>query len=378
MMNTPEDDCYSFITEWYDPFASLVRRYKITYYTEDSSVEMFDIKAHKMFLKRNKVDNLSMRDLYIGSIINICSRALHIVDYADDYTRRKFSSRKEKTFAMIKPECVNKVGQILDIITQKGFMVSKLKMCQLSRTEVFNFYEEHKGKPFLDDLVNYISSGPVIAMELMGQNAVQTWRALMGPTDPSVARKEAPNSIRARFGTDKTQNACHGADSQGSAARELEFFFSSKGPSRQNTAKYTNCTCCVIKPHAVLDGVAGKILSAIIEAGFEISAMQMVNMEQANAEEFYEVYKGVIQEYYAMVKELTHGPCIALEIRSEDAPTKFRDMAGPADPEIARHLRPRTLRALYGKDKIQNAIHCTDLPEDGLLEVEYFFKILDR
>lgn len=64
--------------------------------------------------------------------------------------------------------------------------------------------------------------------------------------------------------------------------------------------------------------------------------MQMVNMEQANAEEFYEVYKGVIQEYYAMVKELTHGPCIALEIRSEDAPTKFRDMAGPADPVSQR------------------------------------------
>jgi len=79
-----------------------------------------------------------------------------------------------------------------------------------------------------------------------------------------------------------------------------------------------------------------------------------------------------------MVTELTSGPCIAMEIRAQDAPRVCRELVGPADPEIARHLRPNTLRALFGKDKVKNAVHCTDLPEDGLLEVEYFFKILER
>ena len=69
-----------------------------------------------------------------------------------------------------------------------------------------------------------------------------------------------------------------------------------------------------------------------MEAGFEISAIEMFHMEKANAEEFFEVYKGVVQEYNSMVLELTSGPCIALEIRAQNAPVAFREMTGPADP----------------------------------------------
>lgn len=69
-----------------------------------------------------------------------------------------------------------------------------------------------------------------------------------------------------------------------------------------------------------------------MEAGFEVSAIEMFHMEKANTEEFYEVYKGVVQEYNAMVMELTSGPCIALEIRAQNAATAFREMTGPADP----------------------------------------------
>jgi nucleoside-diphosphate kinase len=67
-----------------------------------------------------------------------------------------------------------------------------------------------------------------------------------------------------------------------------------------------------------------------------------------------------------------------MEITAEDAPRVFREFVGPSDPEIARHLRPHTLRALFGKDKIKNSVHCTDLPDDGMLEVEYFFRILQQ
>ncbi|KAL3848131.1 hypothetical protein ACJMK2_019008 [Sinanodonta woodiana] len=372
------DDRYCFIVEWYDAFAALVRRYQFLYYSKDKSVEMVDIKNHRMFLKRTKVDDISLEDLYVGSTINLFSRQLTFVDYGDDFTRNRLTMKKEKTLGMIKPDAVSKMGSILDLIYLSGMKITKLKMCHLNRNEAFEFYQEHQGKPFLDNLLSYITSGPVVAFELMGEGTVGRWRELLGPTDSAVARKENPTSIRARFGKDKTMNACHGSDGVASAARELEFFFPSVGPSRKNTAKFDDCTCCIIKPHAVLDGKAGKIINAIIEAGFEISMLQMFFMEKANAEEFYEVYKGVVQEYNAMVNELTSGPSIALEIRAQNAPVAFREMVGPTDPEIARHLRPRTLRALFGNDKVKNAVHCTDLPEDALLEVEYFFKILDR
>lgn len=75
---------------------------------------------------------------------------------------------------------------------------------------------------------------------------------------------------------------------------------------------------------------------------------------------------------------MTTGPCIVLEIRQENAVKAFRDLAGPMDPEIAKNLRPNTLRARFGLDKVKNAVHCTDLPEDGTLESEYFFSIMQR
>ncbi|KAG7467064.1 hypothetical protein MATL_G00149340 [Megalops atlanticus] len=215
-------------------------------------------------------------------------------------------------------------------------------------------------------------------MEVMGDEAVSTWRKILGPTDSGLARKDAAQSLQAQFGTDGTKNAAHGSDSLASAARELEFFFpSTTGHGPSNTATYTDCTCCIIKPHAISEGLTGGILASITEAGFEISALQMFSMDRANAEEFFEVYKGVVDEYSSMVSELCSGPCMALEIRGTEAPRTFREYCGPADPEIARHLRPSTLRAQFGKNKVQNAVHCTDLPEDGILEVQYFFKILD-
>ena len=76
-----------------------------------------------------------------------------------------------------------------------------------------------------------------------------------------------------------------------------------------------------------------------------------------------------------MVEQMTTGPCIVMEIRQENAVQSFRELCGPMDPEIAKNLRPNTIRANFGIDRCVNAVHCTDLPEDGLTECEYFFKI---
>lgn len=249
----------------------------------------------------------------------------------------------------------------------------------LSRKEATDFHVDHQSKPFLNELIQCITTGPVIAMEILRDDAVCEWKRLLGPANSGAAQTDAPGSVRALFGTDGIRNAAHGPDSVASAAREMELFFPSSGVcGPANTAKFTNCTCCIIKPHAISEGLLGKILMAIRDAGFEISAMQMFNMDRVNVEEFYEVYKGVVSEYNEMVTEMYSGPCIAMEIQQNNCTKTFREFCGPADPEVARHLRPGTLRAIFGKTKVQNAVHCTDLPEDGLLEVQYFFKILDN
>uniref|UniRef100_A0AAQ6A619 Nucleoside diphosphate kinase homolog 7 n=1 Tax=Amphiprion ocellaris TaxID=80972 RepID=A0AAQ6A619_AMPOC len=368
-----QEDRFALLAEWYDPTAALLRRYQLFYYPKDGSVEMFDVKNQRIFLRRTKYDKIHQEDLFVGNRVNVFSRQLNLIEYGDQFTANKLGSKKERTLALIKPDVVTKIGDVLELIYSSNLIVTKAKMTNLTRTFYYNYVA-----PFCSNLVQFVSSGPVVAMELMGDEAMSIWRRLLGPADPAVARREAPQSVRAQFGTDGIKNVGHGSDSLAAAARELEFFFPTTvgyGPS--NTAIYTDCTCCIIKPHAISEGLTGKILNSISAAGFEISALQMFNVDRANAEEFYEVYKGVVTEYPSMVTELCSGPCMVLEIHGADTPKTFREFCGPADPEIARHLRPTTLRALYGKDKVKNAVHCTDLPEDGVLEVQYFFKILD-
>ncbi|XP_061682156.1 nucleoside diphosphate kinase 7 isoform X2 [Syngnathoides biaculeatus] len=371
-----EKERFAFLADWYDPTAALLRRYQLFYYPHDCSVEMFDVKNQRIFLRRTKYGDLRPGDLFVGSRVNIFSRQLNIVDYADKYTAAKLGSKKERTLALLKPDGVSKVGDVLEMANQANLMVTNAKMTHLTWSQAADFYVEHQSKPFFNSLVQQVSSGPVVALELVGDEAVSVLRNLLGLSDAAgaAAHKEAPQSARGQLGSD----LAHCSDSLSAAARELEFFFPTTichGPV--NTALYSQSTCCIIKPHAVSQGLAGKIINSIAAAGFHISALQMFNVDRANAEEFYEVYKGVVTEYLDMVTELSLGPCMVLELHGADVAKTFRDFCGPADPDIARHLRPSTLRAIYGADKVKNAVHCTDLPEDAILEVQYFFKILD-
>ncbi|NXE91013.1 NDK7 kinase, partial [Menura novaehollandiae] len=365
-----QDERYAFIAEWYDPNASLFRRYELLYYPKDGSVEMYDVKNRRTFLRRTKYESLHLEDLYVGSRVTVFSRHLSIVDYGNQYTSRKLGSRKERTLALIKPDAMHKIGELIDIIINAGLTITKAKMMQLSRKEAADFYVDHRSKPFYHKLIQFITSGPVLAMELLGDDAVSKWRTIVGPANPTATEGDTLDSITENFGHCGLRDAAHGPDSVASAAKELELFFpSSGGRGPVSSAKFTNCTCCIIKPHAVNEGLTGKIIKAILKERFEISALQMFNMDRTNVEEFYEIYKGVVPEYLEMVSELCSGPCIAMEIIQSEPSKVFRDFCGPSDPELARHLRPGTLRAVFGKDKIQNAVHCTDLPEDGLLEV---------
>lgn len=215
-------------------------------------------------------------------------------------------------------------------------------------------------------------------MELVGTGAIGGWRKFIGPTNTQKAKDEAPESIRALFGTDGTKNAVHGSDSTESAARESDFFFGGEAASRpmQTTAVLDNCTLCIIKPHIIKNGQLGQVIDLILQAGFEISAAELFNLSRAMIEEFYDVYKGVLPEYLPLIEHISNGPSVVLEVRQENAVSSFRELCGPYDPEIAKHLKPDSIRAKFGENRVKNAVHCTDLPEDGRLECQYFFQVL--
>jgi nucleoside-diphosphate kinase len=366
---------FCFNTEFYDSMAGLVRQYQLYFYPEDKSIEMHDVKVKKVFLKRVVCPDITLKDLYIGSDVNVFSRKLKIVDYGDSYTKKAFEEVRSSTFGMIKPDAYLNIGKIIDMIyNQGGFSISKLKMGRMKNEDAAEFYKEHKGKPFYDGLISHMTSDLVVGMELVGKDAVTSWRKFIGPTNCDVARKEAPGSIRALFGGANAKNSVHGSDSNTSAGKELSFFFS----RIRSSPCLNNCSCLIIKPHAIMEGNAGKIIDVILQEGFEVSCMEMFYLDKTNAEEFFEVYKGVLPEYAAMVEQITSGPVIVLEVRQDNVVNSLRTIVGPHDPDIAKILRPNTLRALFGKDRVKNALHCTDLPEDGVLEVQYFFELLQN
>ena len=129
-----------------------------------------------------------------------------------------------KTFFMIKPDGVqrNLVGEIISRIEAKGFSITKIKMMTISKELAEQHYGEHKDKPFFNDLVSFITSGPVVAMQVEGENVVLQIRNLMGATNPS---ESTPGSIRGDLATELDKNVVHGSDSDESAERELSLFF---------------------------------------------------------------------------------------------------------------------------------------------------------
>lgn len=130
----------------------------------------------------------------------------------------------ERTFVMIKPDGVqrNLVGEIIARIEQKGYKLVAMKLMQLTEEHAKVHYQEHVEKPFFPGLVEYITSGPVVAMVWEGKNAVKGMRQLMGATNPQEA---PPGTIRGDYGLDIGRNVIHGADAPESAQREMAIYF---------------------------------------------------------------------------------------------------------------------------------------------------------
>lgn len=130
----------------------------------------------------------------------------------------------ERTFSIIKPDAVakNVIGEIVSRFEKNGLRVIAMKMLHLTKEQAQGFYAVHKERPFYNDLVKFMTSGPVVVQVLEGENAVKKNRELMGATNPAEA---AAGTIRADFAKTVDENAVHGSDAPETAAQEIEFFF---------------------------------------------------------------------------------------------------------------------------------------------------------
>jgi UMP-CMP kinase family protein len=276
----------------------------------------------------------------------------------------------QRTLAMIKPDAVGagSVAGIVEMIEARGFVVVSQKKEQLTTARAEEFYAEHKERGFFSELVGFMTSGPVMALALEKHNAIEDWRMLMGPTNTADAKECAPDSTRARFGTDGQKNATHGSDSAASAARELAFWFPGEG------AFPVERTFAMIKPGTADDAQASSSIMAAIEAyGFSIVERRKCVLTPERARTLYAKHEGesFFEEYVAY---MSSGPVWALVLSRVAAIQTWRTLMGPDDVSKARKERPSCLRALHGQDGMRNGTHGSESEESAKREMSFFFQ----
>merc|ERR1719305_71092 len=218
-----------------------------------------------MFLKRAAFGHIQSEDLFLGAILNVYSRQVKIVEYADVFTRNDLEGKKSRTLALVKPDAYQHLGKIISEIYSMNFIISGMRMVKMTKADAEEFFAAEKGQPYFPDLIAHMTSDVVTAMEVVGDSAIHAWQARIGASEETAGN---PNTLRAMYGADKyVKNGIHGSKSIMDARNEIE-----------------------------------------------ISALQMQSLSTVAAEEFLEVYKGVLPEYHDTVQQMCAGPVIAMEI----------------------------------------------------------------
>ena len=282
-----------------------------------------------------------------------------------------------RTLAIIKPEGLATLGGFISSVYSAGLRISQMQTSECAAVADNPQFSEWYAPRAAPRGGRIGAVAPRIGADA-GRGRARA-RSLGGESAGNVVGIEVvgANSVDSLLKLCAGSTAVYASPSSEAALKDVDGFFSSVPPCTAPPS--AACTCCLIKPHAVQDANVGKIVSSIQStgSGFSIASIGMYNLEREDAAEFFEVYRGVVPEYGSMVDELTSNSFIAMMIEGgEDVVEEFRSLCGPPDPELAVILRPTSLRAQFGVDKVRNAVHCTDLPEDGNLEASYFFKVL--
>ncbi|KAL5005973.1 hypothetical protein ScPMuIL_017131 [Solemya velum] len=287
-------------------------------------------------------------------------------------------AKVEVTVAIIKPDAVQagKVDEIISEMKEKGIEILRDEERQLKEEEAREFYSHVKEEEFFEDLVKFMCSGPchvlVLTKAKTGENIIEEWRSMLGPTSVEEARESAPESWRAKYGSGNFMNALHGSNSPDMAARELAFFFPNFAvPSKVAQAKLQR-TLALIRPDA-FKLHKDEILDKIRESGFQVAMQKEMFLTKEQAEAFYSEHMG--QPYFEeLVNRMISGPLMALGLARQDAVTGWREMLGPTEVNKAKEEDPNSLRAQYALEDTEiNMLHGSDSEETAKRELEFFF-----
>jgi len=316
----------------------------------DNTIQLYDLDNSRIFLKRISYPSVKFEDLFLGACLQIYGRQFYIVEVADGTTKQGLERNRKDFFLLLGENATKDIGLILAKLQSQEVTIFKMRMVVLSSKEAMRY-----------GIKSEINGGTCMALKLViPPNTV--WTEYKSDLEENLVAKYGSGSIYISELGDVVADAFF-------EANEIKIA----------SAMGSN-TLCIIKPHVQKEGKTGEVILAIKNAGFEITGIDMMNIDGRTAEEFFGVYRGVISEYADSVKEFASGASVALQIHGNDESIveQFREFCGPYNVELAKVLRPDSLRSKFGKNTAMNGVHCTDLPEDGGLESQYFFTLLPR
>ncbi|XP_076821346.1 thioredoxin domain-containing protein 3 homolog isoform X2 [Clavelina lepadiformis] len=266
----------------------------------------------------------------------------------------------QRTLALIRPDALKThKDAIMQKIEEAGFRIAMQKEVTLTQDQVESFYAEHKDADYFEPLVKQMTCGPVLALCLAHNDAVERWRSMLGPKVVSEAQQDDPESLRALFHVEDAEvNMLHGSDSQSRAESELTQIFNIEQ------------TLAVIKPDAMQE--KEQIMDKLKEAGFMISCQKDMSLTKEIAGEIYKSKEGA-DFYDDLIDHMTSGETLMMVLSAENAVEKLRSIMGPTDPEIAKESHPDSLRALFAKSVKENAIHSPSSKDSAQEKIKIVF-----
>lgn len=332
-VHTGEDTRMSvlgFEVEFFDDVTRLTRQLFLKFFLEDNTLEILGEK--KIFLGRVFYPDVKVSDLYVGNSITIYSRVLLLRKFANTFTEDYMKAHEFRCFVALRG--TSHVPTILQLAKDCD---QALGRCVTAGCGAF---------------LNQVSiDRDMIVMEMMGRSQLSSTNFMdkCGTIGPSIQVGHASNA-------------------------EITEVFRTIGKGVQAP---TNSTLCLVKPHIIRDNKLGDVIASIKNEGFTIAGMLSVHLARPMADEVFEDYRSILRNYNEIITEMCKAPVVALMLSgSSDIVENFREFVGPQIPSLAKTVRPDSLRAKFGVDPIRNAVHCTDLAEDGQMESTYFFKTI--
>nr|XP_012633039.1 thioredoxin domain-containing protein 3 [Microcebus murinus]XP_012633040.1 thioredoxin domain-containing protein 3 [Microcebus murinus]XP_012633041.1 thioredoxin domain-containing protein 3 [Microcebus murinus]XP_012633042.1 thioredoxin domain-containing protein 3 [Microcebus murinus] len=269
----------------------------------------------------------------------------------------------QKTLALLRPDLLHdRKEEVLHVIEEEGFKILDQRQIILSEQEAHILCKEYENENYFERLIEYMTSGPSLAIVLLGDNGVEHWKELLGPITVEKAIENHPESLCLQFARGSLPiNQLYGSDSVEAAEWEIKHFFPPQS------------TLALIKPHVTREQ-REEILKIIKEAGFELTQAKEMLLTEERANKIYAKITG--KPFYKDVLEmLAEGPSLVMVLTKWNATAEWRHLMGPVDPEEAKLLSPDSIRARFGINILKNIVHGSSNVYDA---TEIIGKIFDE